>query len=273
MTNVTAFGNFQYDLSHLDAHALRLGHAIAHSATSFSFALADGHTIDTFSGTGLNFDASGFPTGGSINGYVRSIGEHKAFSLTANKSIPALAITFISATAATSDDQAVYARLLAGNDVLKGGDAGDVINGFGDSDRIYGGKGNDVLTGGGGYDFITGGLGRDILTGGSGGNLYEYNSASESTSAPAGRDIITDFSHLLDRIDLSAIDANALALGHQAFTFKGTAAFSGHAGELHYRFETTSRTIIEADVNGDKVADFAIELTGHKAVGAVDFIL
>ena len=33
------------------------------------------------------------------------------------------------------------------------------------------------------------------------------------------------------------------------------------------------KTIIEGDINGDKIADFQIELTGLKTLAASDFIL
>ena len=43
-------------------------------------------------------------------------------------------------------------------------------------------------------------------------------------------------------------------------------------GQLHYRFEGTSKTIVEGDIDGNKVADFQIELTGHKTLTSSDFI-
>ena len=53
---------------------------------------------------------------------------------------------------------------------------------------------------------------------------------------------------------------------------------SGIAGQLHFRQENPAgtvndKTIVEGDINGDKVADFQIELTGLKALAAADFIL
>jgi serralysin len=96
------------------------------------------------------------------------------------------------------------------------------------------------------------------------------------------RDIIKDFTHnatlaLSDRIDLSTIDANG-ALAGDMFTWKGTAAFTGVAGQLHYRLENpvgtaNDKTIVEGDINGDKIVDFQIELSGLKTLTAADFIL
>lgn len=62
-----------------------------------------------------------------------------------------------------------------------------------------------------------------------------------------------------DMIDLSAIDASTLATGNQAFSFVGTAAFKGVAGELRFD-KLASDTYIYADVNGDKVTDLKIRL-------------
>lgn len=50
------------------------------------------------------------------------------------------------------------------------------------------------------------------------------------------------------------------------------AAFTGLAGQLHY-LASGANTIVEGDVNGDKLADFQIQLTGLKTLTAADFIL
>ena len=71
--------------------------------------------------------------------------------------------------------------------------------------------------------------------------------------------MIRDFSRAQgDDIDLSGIDANAKAAGNQAFSFIGDKAFSGKAGELQYK-----NGIVAGDVNGDKAADFHIEIANH----------
>ena len=70
----------------------------------------------------------------------------------------------------------------------------------------------------------------------------------------AGRDVITDFAGGSDRIVLDGIGATA---------FIGTNAFSGVAGEL--RYSGGANTVVEADLNGDRVADVQIELVGSIA--------
>ena len=80
-----------------------------------------------------------------------------------------------------------------------------------------------------------------------------------------GRDLITDYNVENDLIDLVAMDAKKDS-DNQDFKFLGVDAFTGKAGELHYKFtgsDTGAKTILEGDLNGDKKADFQITLTGH----------
>ena len=159
----------------------------------------------------------------------------------------------------------------AGNDAFIGGAGNDILNGN---------AGNDILSGGGGTDALYGGLGRDIMTGGALSDRFDFNFISHTGKTAATRDIITDFQHLVDDIDLSTIDANGSAAGSTAFSFLATAgaAFTGVKGQLHW-FQINAagiaadKTIIEGDANGDKIADFQIELTGLKTLSAADFIL
>ncbi len=57
------------------------------------------------------------------------------------------------------------------DDVLYGGDEGQVFFGRGGDDEIYGKSGNDILYGGAGDDEINGGVNDDILTGGAGDDI------------------------------------------------------------------------------------------------------
>jgi hypothetical protein len=74
-----------------------------------------------------------------------------------------------------------------------------------------------------------------------------------------------------DMIDLSAIDANTLVDGDQAFVPIGDSFFR-NPGELRFVSLPQGR-LIEADVNGDGVADFAVLLNGTGALTAASFIL
>lgn len=158
-----------------------------------------------------------------------------------------------------------------GGNVLTGTSAEDSLSGLGGNDTLSGGGGADVLDGGKGSDTLTGGLGGDTLWGGAGQDLFAYSSAGESLSGSS--DIIRDFSRAdRDRISLSGIDANSNASGDQAFTFLGSGAFTGVAGQLRYQ-QTGGNTFVMGDVNGDGVADFVIQVNGTVSFVAGDFIL
>jgi serralysin len=146
----------------------------------------------------------------------------------------------------------------AGNDTAFGEAGNDVIDGGAGNDKLNGDAGNDKLVGGTGNDTLYGGLGADDLYGGPGKDTFVFKTLAESKVAASGRDTIFDFSPS-DRIDLSAIDADTKHAGNQEFDFIGTKAFSGQAGELRY-VKMASDTLIYADTNGDKKADFAIHL-------------
>src|SRR5204863_228069 len=83
-----------------------------------------------------------------------------------------------------------------------------------------------------------------------------------SGASQATRDIVTDFTVGSDKLDLSALDQ---------FRFLGNGvAFDGKSDALH-TISSGGNTIVEGDINGDKVADFQIELTGSKALTQGDF--
>jgi Ca2+-binding RTX toxin-like protein len=128
-----------------------------------------------------------------------------------------------------------------------------------------------VINAGAGDDYIHGGSGADTITGGSGADLFVYKALFDSK--PTSGDVITDFVHGVDKMDLSAIDANVNVSGNSAFTYVGENAFSGHAGELRVDHSDSTKTIVSGDVNGDKVADFSVTLTGHIDLTSSDFIL
>lgn len=154
----------------------------------------------------------------------------------------------------------------------QGGRGNDVIVGNDTTNALYGMAGNDWIHGVAGDDLICGGFGRDKLIGGAGSDTFLYWSLGNSTiRAP---DLIKDFAHGVDRIDISLIDANRKVSGDQSFVWleANGAAFTGHAGELRW-FNQGVNTAIEGDVNGDKRADFHIDLLGHPTLSAYDFIL
>lgn len=184
---------------------------------------------------------------------------------------------FVENGAATND---AYARLFAlkpppqifgttDADFLAGTSLGDVILGF---------AGNDRLQGFGGADWLDGGPGGDVLVGGAGADTFVFAAPAESLGHPPRSDgkksmpdMIADFETGVDRIDLSAIDAIDGTPANDAFTFIGTAAFTGQAGQLRYD-QDGGQVRIFADVDGDAFADFEI-VAATPILQATDFVL
>ena len=156
-----------------------------------------------------------------------------------------------------------------------GNSAANVITGNSNANTLSGLSGDDTISAGAGNDTIIGGAGKDTMTDGSGIDRYDFNAVSES-AVGVNRDICTDFTHNIDKMDLLTIDADLVAVGNQAFTFIGNVAFTGTVGEV--RFFTSGADIIvqvELDNDGNVAADMEIMLIGAAAVGinASDFIL
>lgn len=158
--------------------------------------------------------------------------------------------------------QGTAALNLIGNDGknwLGGNDAANALQGL---------SGNDTLSGSGGRDVMTGGTGKDV---------FDFNVMSD-TAFGADRDVITDYTRLVDKIDLADIDASTKFAGNQAFKFIGGQGYHKIAGEL--RFWTNDQagtandfTVIGADLNGDGHGDMQIQLKGLFALTAGDFVL
>jgi Ca2+-binding RTX toxin-like protein len=130
----------------------------------------------------------------------------------------------------------------------------------------------NVITGNASANVITGGGGGDTLIGGAGADRYTFTAISDSTSGAA--DLIMDFSGKKgqgDKIDLSAIDANANTAANDAF--KLVNKFNGHAGQAYSSYDIHSGTTnIYLDVNGDRLADMVIQLSGNVNLTMADFI-
>ncbi|HTU12058.1 MAG TPA: calcium-binding protein [Allosphingosinicella sp.] len=183
-------------------------------------------------------------------------------SLTSVEAIGAGGYTGVTVWGSTSADTLDFSGVtLTGIVKIDGYDGNDILTGSADFDTLVGGSGTDRLAGGGGAD---------ILTGGSGVDTFVFTAGATGTGAAADR--ITDFVSGTDKIDLSAIDANAGTPADQAFSFLGTGAFSGTAGQLRYS-SGGGETRLQADLDGDMVADFEIVLTGTLTPITSDFVL
>ncbi|TSD83019.1 hypothetical protein FFK22_039915 [Mycobacterium sp. KBS0706] len=171
----------------------------------------------------------------------------------------------------------VVVNLFAGT--ASGGDAqGDSffgienLSGSQGNDSLIGDSGRNALQGWNGNDVLIGGRGNDNLTGGAGADRFLYIDVVQSPVGD-GADRIADFSHAQgDKIELWPIDADTTIAEDQAFSFIGTALYSGVAGQLRYSL-TTYGTIIAGDVDGDGTSDFHIRLSGNLTLVAGDFVL
>ena len=167
------------------------------------------------------------------------------------------------------------ARTGTGNalaNTIFGTSSSDTLSGLAGDDLLRGYNGADTLLGGDGNDLLYGGALRDTLTGGSGRDQFRFEEG-DSSNLLAQSDRITDFSRAEgDRIYLSPVDADANAAGDQAFSFLGSAAFTGVAGQLR-SYVSGADTIVAADTNGDTAVDFYIRLTGNITLAASDFVL
>jgi Ca2+-binding RTX toxin-like protein len=87
-----------------------------------------------------------------------------------------------------------------GNNLLRGTEFDDLIDGKGGNDLIFGRGGNDTLIGGSGNDTLDGGAGDDLLKGGTGSDTYRFGRGD-------GHDTISEYSGQpgeTDRIELKA---------------------------------------------------------------------
>jgi Ca2+-binding RTX toxin-like protein len=124
-------------------------------------------------------------------------------------------------------------------DMLTGGAGDDILGGGAGADRLNGGAGLDVLNGGSEADILAGGLGNDRLTGGAGNDKFVFDAAL----GIANRDIVTDFVHGLDKLQLDDAIFKTLVGGLKAgFFHAGKAAhdaddhiiYDRAAGALYY---------------------------------------
>ncbi len=136
------------------------------------------------------------------------------------------------------------------NLVLTGGAA---INGTGNAL-------NNVMTGNGAANVLSSGGGSDTMTGGGGGDTFRFDQDDIGAGLVVDRVLDLTFADG-DVIDLSAIDADSVTGGDQAFAF--VTKFSGAAGQAVLTYAAASNlTTLNVDLDGDGVTDYRIILTG-----------
>ncbi len=251
MSNSSVAGLFDYDFLQTSSTTLKL--------------FDDASNFTAFTGTNLKIKTAGGNitdvTGGTLTGIKIVFAGQTGLSITGLK----LSAVKVGDAVFALNDAAFLSLILSGN---------DTVNGTSKADKLLGGAGADVLKGNGGNDKLLGGSGTDHLFGGAGGDRFAFAKLSDSGTTTATQDIVFDFTVIQgDKIDLSAIDANAkTSLVNDVFKFIGTAKFSGHAGEVRFDLKS-SDTYVYVDVNGDKVADLSVHLDDRVILHKTDFVL
>jgi len=148
------------------------------------------------------------------------------------------------------------------NNQITGNAAANVLNG---------GAGADTLSGRGGADSLVGGLGKDLLRGGvdAARDVFIFDRISDSEIGGAQRDVVQNFASGIDVIRLSGIDANTAMAGNQAFVFNGARSKANAV----WLTDIGDDLIVKGDTNGDRIADFEIQLAAINTLGAGDFLL
>ena len=139
-------------------------------------------------------------------------------------------------------------------------------------ENVIGSNFNDSITGNAAANSLNGGLGSDTLTGGLGIDSFVYRSIADSAFGAMNRDTITDFLLGVDKLDLSAIDANLWAVGDQAFTFAGTGGYTA-IGQLRYQV-TGGNLFLYGNVDSNfATSEFELQLSGLASIAATNIIL
>lgn len=162
-------------------------------------------------------------------------------------------------------DRAVEELLATGNgrlDISGDGTGFDSINN--DDDLLLADKAINRLFGDAGNDILIGLRGADTLAGGAGADLFVFTAIKDS-AAFGKADVITDFD-AADQIAFSSSGVDFVFLTHS------NDAFSDMAGEIRWQW-SGQKTLVEADYDGDGVADLRIALKGMVSLNEGDFLL
>jgi serralysin len=148
----------------------------------------------------------------------------------------------------------------ADEDDLRGGTDSDTLTGRGGDDILTGSLGGDSLDGGAGNDTLIGGTEKDRLTGGADADVFRFATAAEAGQG-ATADVILDFEHLVDVIDVSAFMAGAAFIGNTAFTATGA--------EIRY---VKATGLLEGDTDGNGTADWSLVIQNRPVFTAADLV-
>lgn len=166
-----------------------------------------------------------------------------------------------------------------GNDRIQGESGDDELSGGSGKDKLSGGRGNDILKGGDGRDKLRGDQGKDKMFGGGDADTFIFRNVSDSDTKLKRADLIGDFKHGVDRIDLKSIDASSILGGNNAFNFTADEGFgTSKRGEIYftkfnYSGSSKDQTVIYIDIDKDRDAEMKIKIDGIANLTGDDFIL
>jgi len=107
--------------------------------------------------------------------------------------------------------------------------------------------------------------------GGAGADTFVVRQESIKTSGAIEIDVVNDLVAAQgDRLDLSAIDADSIATGDQAFHL--VSSFTHHTAEMTLKF-AGGVTVLALDVDGDGRADYQMKITGDVHLDSGGWIL
>jgi Ca2+-binding RTX toxin-like protein len=271
-------GDRLYDIGEgLGSANVSITNSVTGAVTSITTSAAGGYSLALAAGTySVSFSASGYAeqtstvTIGAANVKLDYADPTQTSAPVTQPTDPVVPTTPTTPSSAVSTITGTSA-----NETLNGTSSSDLLQGLGGRDNLYGKEGDDRLEGGDGADLLRGGLGADTLLGGAGIDRFDWDSVEEA-GIGSTRDIILDFVRGSDKIDLAGIDARTDVSKNNAFSFIETTAFTGVAGQLRYElFDTAGEdyTLVQGDLNGDRVADFEVKLNGLVPLAVTDFVL
>ena len=191
--------------------------------------------------------------------------------------VPSTGVTFdLASTAFQNLGEFGFDRFFGFENAL-GTPQADRFFGTAGANQLDGAAGNDLLIGRGGADTFGPGEGADTMRGDAGADdifcseaiaardRVAYTLLSDSGTTFPTLDEIFGFDRggtaTDDKIDLSAIDANPLVAGNQAFLFRGAGAFTAVRGEV--RTQTVGAdTLVHVDTDVDAASEMTIRVVG-----------
>jgi Ca2+-binding RTX toxin-like protein len=197
-------------------------------------------TYDKFTGSGFHYDVNGYPYSGTISSWVYLEGGKTIFSVTSLNMPVSEYMTYFNANdwegllaAAFDGNDTITGNAgqddlygYSGNDVIKAGNAYDIVYGDdgndklygeGGDDDLYGGTGDDTLEGAAGIDWLFGGDDRDRLLGGADADELYGNAGDDTLDGGAGADYFEGGDgndlYIFDTLGDLAIESNPNASG------------------------------------------------------------